>query len=227
MSTETSVSRPLVAPPGWDLDEAPFHPGEISVQTQAGVRDKAEVGGRRGIRRYMPDQHRQFFSQLPFIVLGGVDVGGQPWATLRMGEPGFVSSSDATTLHIAGEFTEDNLGTAAESDGSVTVRVVGQQYSFTPQCILVPDRTPVTFRVTSADVIHGFLIAETNVNVMLEPGYISTFRTTFRHPGTHVMPCHEYCSVGHAGMWARVQVIDRETFFRQASSQRRQSCVPR
>lgn len=136
-----------------------------------------------------------------------------------------IETINPTSLHLEGEFVERNLGTAVEPDGSVTVRIVGQQYSFTPQCILVPDRTPVTFRVTSADVIHGFIIAETNVNVMLEPGYISSFKARFRRPGDHVMPCHEYCSVGHAGMWARVRVIDRESFFRQAAGQERMSCV--
>lgn len=103
MSTETHERRPVTPPPGWDLDEAPFHAGEIAVQTRAGVREKAEIGGRRSIRRYLPEQHRQFFAQLPFIVLGGIDAQGQPWATLRIGEPGFVSSPDATTLRIAGE----------------------------------------------------------------------------------------------------------------------------
>lgn len=136
-----------------------------------------------------------------------------------------VETINPSTLHLAGEFTEENLGSAVEPDGSVTVRLVGQQYSFTPQCILVPDRTPVKFRVTSADLIHGFIIAETNVNVMLEPGYISTFHATFKKPAMHVMPCHEFCGVGHAGMWARVKVIDKETFFKQASKERRQSCV--
>jgi cytochrome c oxidase subunit II len=136
-----------------------------------------------------------------------------------------IETINPSTLHIAGEFTEDNLGSALEPDGSVTVRLIGQQYSFTPQCILVPDRTPVRIRGTSADVIHGFIIADTNVNVMLEPGYISTFDTTFKKPAMHVMPCHEYCSVGHAGMWARVKVIDKETFFRQAKTGRRLSCV--
>lgn len=136
-----------------------------------------------------------------------------------------VETINPSTLHLSGEFTEENLGSALEPDGSVTVRIVGQQYSFTPQCIVVPDKTPVKFRVTSADVIHGFIIAETNVNVMLEPGYISTVHTTFKRPAEHVMPCHEYCSVGHAGMWARVKVIDKDTFFKQADKQRRQSCV--
>ena len=103
MNTETRDRHPVAPPPGWDLDAIPFHAGEIAVQTRAGVREKAEIGGRRSIRRYLPDQHRQFFEQLPFIVLGGIDVHGQPWATLRIGEPGFVSSPDATTLRIGGE----------------------------------------------------------------------------------------------------------------------------
>ena len=60
-----------------------------------------------------------------------------------------------------------------EPDGSVTVRAIGQQYSFTPACILVPADTPITLRATSADVVHGFLIQGTNVNTMLVPGYVS------------------------------------------------------
>lgn len=138
-----------------------------------------------------------------------------------------IETINPSTLHLAGEFTEDNLGSALEPDGSVMVRLVAQQYSFTPQCIVVPDNTPVVFRGTSSDVIHGFIIADTNVNVMLEPGYISTFHTRFKKNGEHVMPCHEFCSVGHAGMWAHVKVIDRDTFFKQAQSERRQSCVPK
>ena len=103
MNIDTPLTRPVAPPPGWDLDEAPFHAGEIAVQTRAGVREKAEIGGRRGIRRYLPEQHRQFFAQLPFMVLGGIDASGQPWATLRVGDPGFVSSPDPSVLRIAGD----------------------------------------------------------------------------------------------------------------------------
>jgi cytochrome c oxidase subunit II len=136
-----------------------------------------------------------------------------------------VETVDPTTLHLAGEFTEDNLGTATEQDGSVTVRMIAQQYSFTPQCLLIPADTPVTFRATSADALHGFIIAETNVNIMLEPGYISTFKTQFHIPGDHVMPCHEFCGVGHAGMWGRVKIVDKASFFKQPSDAKRVSCA--
>ena len=50
----------------------------------------------------MPDRHRQFFAEQPFMVFGGVDGNGQPWATVRAGTPGFVSSPDARTLRIEG-----------------------------------------------------------------------------------------------------------------------------
>ena len=62
------------------------------------------------------------------------------------------------------------------ADGSVTVRAIGQQFSFTPQCMVVPTDTLITFRATSADVVHGFLIEGTNINTMLVPGYISLSR---------------------------------------------------
>ncbi len=107
-----------------------------------------------------------------------------------------VETVDPRTLHLGGEFIESNLGSALEPDGSVTVRAIGQQYSFTPQCILVPTDTPITFRVTSADVVHGFLITGTNINLMLVPGYISSLPARFDTPGERIMPCHEFCGVG-------------------------------
>ncbi|RXV69151.1 pyridoxamine 5'-phosphate oxidase [Burkholderia stabilis] len=95
------MNAPTAVVPGWELDAAPFHAGELAVQQRAGVTEAAGSAGRRGIRRFMPDQHRTFFAQLPFFVLGGVDAHGQPWATLRAGAPGFVTSPDARTLRIA------------------------------------------------------------------------------------------------------------------------------
>jgi cytochrome c oxidase subunit II len=136
-----------------------------------------------------------------------------------------VETVDPRTLHISGEFIESNLGSAVEPDGSVTVRAVGQQYSFTPQCILVPTDTPITFRATSADVVHGFLIEQSNVNTMLIPGYISTISTRFATPSQRYMPCHEFCGIGHQGMWGRVQIIERAAFMKLAAQRRRVSCV--
>lgn len=140
--------------------------------------------------------------------------------------PSNVETIDASRLHLKGEFVESNLGTALQADGSAIVRVIAQQYSFVPSCIVVPTATAVVFRVTSPDVVHGFLIAGTNVNSMVMPGFVAELRTRFDRPGEHLMPCHEYCSVGHEGMWARVRVIDRAEFMRLYGALPRASCVP-
>jgi cytochrome c oxidase subunit 2 len=136
-----------------------------------------------------------------------------------------VETVDPRTLHLGGEFIEGNLGSALEPDGAVTVRFIGQQYSFTPSCIVVPTDTPVTFRATSADVVHGFLIDGTNINLMLVPGYVSSLGARFDTPGERLMPCHEFCSVGHEGMWGRVKIVDKAGFARMAAERRRLSCV--
>jgi cytochrome c oxidase subunit II len=136
-----------------------------------------------------------------------------------------VETADPRTLHLRGEFIESNLGSASQPDGSVVVRAVGQQFSFTPQCILVPTDTPITFRVTSADVVHGFLITGTSINLMLVPGYISSIPARFSSPGERLMPCQEFCGFGHQGMWGRIKVIDKAEFARLSADTRRLSCV--
>ena len=149
---------------------------------------------------------------------------GLQWAAMP---PSRVETIDSKTLHISGEFVESNLGTMLGADGKVTVRLVAQQYSFVPQCIVVPAEMPVTFRGTSADAIHGFIVGMTNANTMLVPGFVATFTTRFQKTGEHLMPCHEYCGIGHEAMWARVQVLPPNEFLARARSGERLSCVPR
>ncbi|MDQ2943061.1 MAG: cytochrome C oxidase subunit II [Candidatus Dormibacteraeota bacterium] len=149
---------------------------------------------------------------------------GVHWAAMP---PSRVETIDPRTLHVSGEFVEHNLGTSVGADGKVVVRLIAQQYSFEPQCIVIPSGTPVTFRATSTDAIHGFVIGTTNANVMLVPGFVATFTTTFRKTGEHLMPCHEYCGTGHEAMWARVRVIEPSEFLAQASGGKVVSCVRR
>jgi cytochrome c oxidase subunit II len=136
-----------------------------------------------------------------------------------------VETADPTRLHLSGEFIESNLGTAVEPDGAVTVRAIGQQYSFTPSCILVPAETPMKLRATSADVVHGIMIQGTNINTMLVPGYVSEQSMRFAKTGDYLMPCQEFCSFGHEGMWGKVRVIDKAEFASRAKNGRRLSCV--
>jgi cytochrome c oxidase subunit 2 len=151
-------------------------------------------------------------------------ITGLHWAAMP---PSRVETIDVKTLHKNGEFVEGNLGTAVGADGQVTVRLVAQQYSFQPQCIVVPVDAPVTFRATSTDAIHGFIVGATNANTMLVPGFVSTFTTSFHRTGESLMPCHEYCGTGHEAMWARVQVLATDEFLAKSRTGERLSCVQR
>jgi len=143
----------------------------------------------------------------------------------RSHPPSSVEPMDSARLQFSGEFTEANLGTRTEADGSVTVRLVAHQYTFAPNCLLIPTDTPVRLRAVSGDVIHGLLVLGTNVNTMVVPGYVATVTTTFTKAGEHLMPCHEYCGPGHQGMWAHVHVIDRNDFPFQEARRRSVSCA--
>jgi predicted pyridoxine 5'-phosphate oxidase superfamily flavin-nucleotide-binding protein len=80
---------------------SPWHEGEIRLQRSVGVAARMEEVGRRTIRDHLTDQHRAFFLQLPFAVIGAVDAGGDVWATLRAHRPGFLSSPDPRHLAVA------------------------------------------------------------------------------------------------------------------------------
>lgn len=86
--------------PSTPIDADPFHAGERAMQTRAGVRERLALVGGRVIRATMPEQHRDFFRQLPFLVAGSVDAAGQPWASMLAAPPGFIESPDPRRLAI-------------------------------------------------------------------------------------------------------------------------------
>jgi cytochrome c oxidase subunit II len=126
--------------------------------------------------------------------------------------PSNVERTDPKTLHLSGEFAEQNLGTIVATDGTVTARIVATQFMFAPHCIALPQGRPVTLRLASPDVIHGILITGTNVNTMVVPGFVAQVHTVLARTGELLMPCHEYCGLGHSEMWAVVQVLAAAEF---------------
>jgi cytochrome c oxidase subunit II len=167
-------------------------------------------------RRWLGVMVAMLIVMMTVVVLTGM--------THAISPPSNVETINPTTLHLGGEFAESNLGTAQERDGSLTVRLIAGQYGFAPACTKVAVDTPVKFRLTSTDVIHGFLLPSTNVNTMVVPGFVADVRTRFATPGIYRMPCNEFCGAGHHGMWARVSVVPKEQFPSLAPTER-SSCV--
>jgi cytochrome c oxidase subunit II len=132
--------------------------------------------------------------------------------TMGINPPSNVERVDPKTLHLSGEFAEHNLGTTVAPDGSVTARVIATQFMFVPRCIAVRQGRRITLRFTTPDVIHGILVTGTNVNTMVVPGYVAQVHTEFTRSGDLLMPCHEYCGLGHSEMWANVQVLPQDEF---------------
>lgn len=131
---------------------------------------------------------------------------------LHLNPPSNVELIDPATIHVSGEFAEENLGTRLEPTGGIVTRLVTTQFSFSPACVVVPQDTPVTIRVVSPDVIHGIMVVGTNVNTMVIPGYVSRVRTRFTEVGEMLMPCHEFCGLGHSQMIAKVRVVPVSEF---------------
>jgi predicted pyridoxine 5'-phosphate oxidase superfamily flavin-nucleotide-binding protein len=77
-----------------------FHEGERALQARAGVYQRMAQVGPRVIRDFMPEQHREFFGQLPFVIAGTVDAQGQPWASVLARPPGFLRSPHPRRLDV-------------------------------------------------------------------------------------------------------------------------------
>lgn len=103
-------------------------------------------------------------------------------------------------------------GVVELSPGNFQVSVVAQAYSFNPPEIRLPAGAATTFYMTSRDVLHGFQIEDTNVNVELIPGELSTFQYTFDRPGEYRVACNEYCGVGHHNMITKLVVLETEEY---------------
>lgn len=95
--------------------------------------------------------------------------------------------------------------------GGQGVDVVARMWSwqFTPD--KVSAGSAVEFRVTSADVNHGFAIYAPNGRIITQtqamPGYTNRLVHTFDEPGTYTVQCIEYCGVGHGPMRATFEVL--------------------
>lgn len=130
--------------------------------------------------------------------------------------PSHIETIDPEGVRSDAEF--GTPGVTINSDGSATVVVQAFMFAFLPNEIRVPRGRPVTFRLTSPDVIHGFQIVQTNGNTMVVPGYVSQFTTAFRRAGEYLIVCNEFCGLGHHVMAAKLIVEDMPLANRSAGA---------
>jgi cytochrome c oxidase subunit 2 len=137
------------------------------------------------------------------VLLTLVTIAG---SNMTMSLPGVGGTIDPKLVSQTAPF--DNPGVFEIEPGKYEVIIVAKAtpWSFTPNEIRVKAGSTVTFKIASTDVTHGFLLEGTNANIMIIPGQISVVTVKFKEPGEHQFVCHEYCGVGHGGMFGKVIV---------------------
>lgn len=81
------------------MTQNPYHEGELRVQERAGEAELARRLG-RAIADQIPAGAFGFIGRQRMMVVGSVDREGRPWATMLLGEPGFVTALDPGTLAV-------------------------------------------------------------------------------------------------------------------------------
>ncbi|MFD2680630.1 cytochrome c oxidase subunit II [Bacillus seohaeanensis] len=86
---------------------------------------------------------------------------------------------------------------------------VASAFFYNPGEIEIPKGAKVKVIATTKDVVHGFEIAGTNINMTLEPGYVSEYVATFDDVGEFLILCNEYCGTGHHTMKSMIKVVEQ------------------
>jgi cytochrome c oxidase subunit II len=112
------------------------------------------------------------------------------------------------------------------------VQVIGQQWVWTyryPQFggmesseLMLPVGTPVTFHVTSLDVIHEFWAYQLGVKADANPGVDNVAYTVPKTMGSVTVRCNELCGIWHGAMFNYGHVVSQSAFQSWASGVRSQ-----
>lgn len=138
-----------------------------------------------------------------FLTVLGVSafyLGNQP--------PSCLATLDPEKVDTTAPFNEPGLKKVEGKEWDYELVFVAQAFAYTPAEVEVPLGAKVKVIATTKDVLHGFEVAGTNVNMMLEPGYISELVTTFDKPGEYLVVCNEYCGTGHHMMHSMIKVVE-------------------
>ena len=124
---------------------------------------------------------------------------------------------------------------AATKDPDHTIKVVGQQWSWTFNYIedealdgrtsvynvgtpaemptlYLPVNESIRFELSSPDVIHSFWVPAFNYKLDVVPGRLNAFDLTPTREGTFAWKCAELCGTYHSRMLFNVEVVSAEEF---------------
>ena len=128
-----------------------------------------------------------------------------------------IETIDPQNVEAHESFKPESLGLHEVEKGKYVVNMVASAFNYDfgtdedgnrVDTIRVPKGSTVLYQSTTKDVVHGFQIAGTNVNMMLEPGHISRYEAVMKNTGVFTIVCNEYCGIGHHLMYGTVEVYE-------------------
>lgn len=148
------------------------------------------------IARVVPDVEKKVL--VAALLFSGAMLALLAYAALRLGisVPGCVTNVKP--------FTKPELIQLAP--GRYEAHVVSKMFSFRPSPFKIPKGSVVDFYLTSQDVVHGFYIDGTDVNLTAIPNAVTYAQTHFDKPGKYQVICHEFCGLGHQDMVGVIEV---------------------
>jgi cytochrome c oxidase subunit 2 len=120
--------------------------------------------------------------------------------------PSCLTTIDPEKVDQTAPFNKPGLHKVEGKDWDYELVFVAQAFAYNPTQVTVPLGAKVRVIATTKDVVHGFEVAGTNINMMLEPGYVSEYTTTFDKEGEYLIVCNEYCGTGHHLMSSKIEV---------------------
>ncbi|GAB3070912.1 cytochrome c oxidase subunit II [Salinicoccus sesuvii] len=138
---------------------------------------------------------------LAILGISSVHAGHTPAASgIETINPDFVESDS--------RFGNPGLYESDSGDYDYDLYFTASAFMYEPREVEIPKGSRVRIQAATKDVIHGFSVAGTNVNMMVEPGLVSTYTANFNKTGEFLIICNEYCGVGHADMISMIKVVD-------------------
>lgn len=115
---------------------------------------------------------------------------------------GFATDRTAAGIEVAGEQWWWRVTYSAP--GGATIAGANE--------VRIPVGVPVTFKLTSSDVIHSFWVPSLAGKVDMIPGRVTRLRLTAKRPGIYRGQCAEYCGGPHALMAFEVVAVSADDY---------------
>jgi cytochrome c oxidase subunit 2 len=102
-----------------------------------------------------------------------------------------------------------SFGGGSAADNAQVVKIVAQQWSFSPNTVTIPRGQTIDFELMSTDVHRGFNLPDFNLRADVVPGQTTKLRVTLDKAGTYGFHCDYFCGSGHEGTGRSSSVVIR------------------